>query len=141
MEFFEYWADRRITMQFKDKLNRTIQLAECDGTIKAYCVDDDETYIGEIRFCVQSSGGDYEEETTAACPETATISEEYQKSGIATRIIEYAKTVYGKVYFSPDMGCGGKTNQIYYSDAGLALKNSCERKGITRNVLIDNDFN
>lgn len=130
------WGD----VQFKDKFNRTLQLNECDGTIKAYCVDDGKSYIGQIQFCVLNLGGDYIENSTSACPQIATISEEYQKSGIATQIIEYAKTIYDNVYFSQDTGCGGKTNQIHYPDAGLAFKNSCERKGITRNVLCDVEF-
>ena len=127
-------------MQFKDKHNRTIQLKDADGTIEAYCVDDEEAFVGSIQFHIQSFGDKYTEETTVAFPEIANIYEKYQRSGIATQIIEYAKTIYDDVYFSPDMGGGGKTDQIHYSDAGLAFKNSCEKNGITRDVLLDEDY-
>lgn len=127
-------------MQFKDKHNRTIQLKDSDGTIEAYCMDDDGVFVGSIQFYIRCFGDKYTKEITVACPEIANIFEKFQRSGIATHIIEYAKTIYDDVYFSPDMGCGGKSNQIYYSDAGLAFKNSCERNSITRNALLDDDF-
>ena len=127
-------------MRFKDKKKRTIQLEESDGIIKAYCIDDGGVCVGFIQFYVLCSGDEYTKETIIACPETANISEKYQKSGIATQIIKYAKTIYDDVYFSPDMGYGRKSNQIHYSDAGLSLKNSCERKGITRNIWLDEDY-
>ncbi len=126
--------------EFKDKKNRTIRLEECGETIRAYHVDGDEKIpVGMIQFDIKSHGDIYVEEKTVAHPEIAHVDPAYQKSGIATEIIKYAKTLYDDVSFYPDTGAGGMSGEIHYSDQGLALKESCERQGITRAAWDDED--
>lgn len=122
-------------MQFKDKKNRLIELIHSNETIEAFCVDDDVT-VGSIQFQVVCFGDEYTEEKVVAYPEIAHIDEAHQRSGIATKIIEYAKTIYDNVYFCPDRGYGGQNDYIHYSDAGLSFKNSCEKNHITDEMTI-----
>ncbi len=120
-------------MKFRDKRNRLITLEYNDvtNTISAF---HDDIQIGQIDFIVSDTYY-----TQIAYPYIANITERYQRSGIATEIIKYATTLYDIVRFERDYGYGGKTNLIHYSDAGLVLKNSCERNGITKELLDDDE--
>lgn len=120
-------------MKFRDKRNRLITLKYNDvtNTISAY---QDDNHIGQIDFLVSET-----DDKQIAYPYTANITKQYQHSGIATEIIKYATTIYDIVQFERDYGYGGKTNYIHYSEEGLALKNSCERNGITKELPDDDE--
>lgn len=94
--------------------------------------------IGTIQFLVTKFENDYQDDCSVAYPEIANINSNYQRRGIATAMIEYAKELYDEVVFAKDEFVGGNTDDIHYSNEGLAFKNSCERKGITR-ALVDDD--
>ena len=114
-------------MQFKDKKNRTICLKDYCGTIDAY---DGNDKVGFIQFEVVEYLTRYGESEYTAYPEQMHIDGKYQRSGIATQIIEYAKEIYDNVKFAEDTGWGGNTNAIHYTSEGLCFKHYCETNGI-----------
>lgn len=119
-------------MEFTDKKGRKIFLEESNNTIDAYCTDEDmEEKAGYIQFQVKEYPSGYRGSVYVAYPEQMHIEPQYQRSGIATQIIEYAKQIYDTVRFSPDTGCGGNTDEIHYSSEGLQFKQHCEGNGIT----------
>lgn len=133
-------------MKFVDKEGRDIYLEENLDTIYAYnCIyeteDEEESKeeIGYIQFLVQEQGGKYEDCQRVAYPEQAHVNKKFQRSGIATKIIEYAKEIYDLVQFYPDTGCGGNTDEIHYSDEGKAFKDYCEENGITKLIEESDD--
>lgn len=117
-------------MEFKDKKNRTITLKEIGDIIYANC---NEREVGSIQFYVPEFSCEYGNVNSIAYPDQMHIDISYQRSGIATEIIKYAKEIYSVVQFLSDTGCGGNTDAIHYSSEGLAFKNSCEMAGITKN--------
>ena len=121
-------------MDFYDKRGRKICLKDDCDTIYAYHKNDDDIIeVGYIQFAVMN----YLNDSVLATPEIMHIKENYKRSGIATKIIEYAKEqLYDKIRFAPDTGCGGKTDEIYYSDEGLQFKIYCESRGITKEKSI-----
>lgn len=122
-------------MEFKDKKGRTIYLEKDNNTINAYFVEEyNRINVGSIQFMVVDNSTKYEDYKSIAYPEQMHIIEDYQRSGIATKIIEYAKQIYDQVCFYQDTGCGGNTDEIHYSDEGLQFKNFCESKKITRDL-------
>ncbi|GEM_PF-1457680 len=119
-------------MEFTDKRGRKIFLEESNNIIDAYCIDEDvEEKVGYIQFQVTEYSSSYMESVSVAYPEQMHIKPQYQRSGIATQIIEYAKRIYDTVKFSQDTGCGGNTDEIHYSSEGLQFKQHCEGNGIT----------
>ena len=119
-------------VQFSDKRGRTIILKESYDEIYAYCIDGTiRTEVGYIQFHVIETTSKYTSGKTIAYPDQMHIISEYQRSGIATQIIQYAKQIYGTVQFAPDTGCGGNTDEIHYTSEGLQFKNYCEESGIT----------
>lgn len=114
--------------EFEDNKGRKIVLKHnnCSSTIEAYYND---SCVGEISFNVTKVGGDYSEERTYANPHTMNIRPEYQRAGIATEIIKFAKDVYDTVSFADDPGAVEDKDYIHYSMEGLAFKNKCEQKG------------
>lgn len=132
-------------MKFTDKRGRNICLQERDDTIYANCEDKEDdlseedisfegnnSFVGYIQFLIneypQGNGNDIR----VAYPEQMHIKENYRRSGIATKIMKYAKEVFDEVLFMPDTGCGGNTDEIHYTSEGLAFKEFCEKSGITR---------
>lgn len=116
----------------KDKKNRTIYLKEINDIIYAYCGEQE---LGSIQFCVLELSSKYGNDTSIAYPEQMHLDNSYQRSGIATEIIKYAKEIYNNVQFTSDTGCGGNTDEIHYTSDGLAFKNFCEMTGITKKYL------
>ncbi|MBU3102572.1 GNAT family N-acetyltransferase [Clostridium gasigenes] len=121
-------------MEFKDRKGRMIYLEESYGIIYAYLIEGNgRCDVGSIQFSISEYLDKNGEDVIIAYPEQIHIDESYQRSGIATQIIEYAKEIYDVVKFSQDSGCGGNTDEIHYSGEGLAFKNFCEMTGITEN--------
>ena len=119
----------------KDNYGNVIRLNESNDIISAYYITDKhQEYAGEIQFLVINNCDKFGNESTSAYIQLANVLPLFQRRGIATQIIIYAKKLYDNVLFAPDLGYGGKSDGIHYSDAGLALKNSCERKGITNAI-------
>lgn len=89
--------------------------------------------IGYIQFLLGAYGmdGGY-----IAYPEQMHVCNRYQSQGVGTAIIIHAKEIYDKVKFMYDYGNSGNSNEIHYSDSGLAFKEACERKGITEEMMI-----
>ena len=127
-------------LEYVGKNDKQLEFEESYDTITAYLMENGEReYVGEISFAVQIIGDERTEEKRIACPKIANVLERYQKCGIATQIIKFAKKIYDDVYFAPDTGSAGNSNDIHYSDEGLAFKPSCERNNDTKDVLENDD--
>ena len=114
-------------LEYVGKNDKQLEFEESYDTITAYLMENGEReYVGEISFAVQIIGDERTEEKRIACPKIANVLERYQKCGIATQIIKFAKKIYDDVYFAPDTGSAGNSNDIHYSDEGLAFKTSSE---------------
>lgn len=123
-------------MQFKDKKGRVIYLEGSYNTIYAYCIDENGKYnVESIQFSVSEYSGTCGDDVLIAYPEQMHINASYQRRGISTEIIKYAKEIYDKVKFAQDSGCGGNTDEIHYSGEGLEFKNFCEMTGITEDFF------
>ena len=121
------------TMEFRGKSGRKIELKEHDGTIYAY---HKKCEVGKIDFAIIEVPYGYDGSVSVAYPRMMNVAFEYQRQGIATGIINYAKELYEEVRFYPDTGCGGNTDEVHYSAEGLSFKDFCERSGITNETYI-----
>ena len=122
-------------MQFKDKKDRNIRLENNYGTIFGYNIDKDNEEVGSIQFKIDEYEMKYMESKKVAYPYIANIKAEYQRSGIATKMIEYALILYGDVRFAPNGIGSAFSDVIHYTDDGLGFKNYCENKGITKEII------
>ena len=113
-----------------DKNGRDIKLIiGGDDTVRAYCGEEE---VGQISFWVTDNGGDYTKDTRSAQVHTMNVIEGFQRAGIATEIIKYAKEEYDSVTFASDPGTVEDKDDIHYSEEGLAFKRYCELKEITK---------
>lgn len=119
-------------MRFNDNEDRKIRLVEEDSVISAYHNEDK---VGYIQFFTQEYFDKFGNSTILAIPEQMHIDRKYQRCGIATEIIKYAKNIYDQVRFATDTGCGGNTDEIHYSSEGLLFKHFCEMNKITNSDL------
>lgn len=125
-------------MNFIDKEGRKIALTENDGIIQAF---HGKRQVGKIIFNVTTCGGDgkYSQEESVAYPYLINVIGGYKRAGIATNMIEYAKTLYDHVVFSDNVGSVENKDDIHYSDEGLQFKLFCEAKRITQGPSYDDD--
>ena len=113
-----------------DKKGRDIELIIGDDNIgRAYCGGEE---VGQLSFWVTDNGGDYTENTRSAQVHTMNVIEAFQRAGIATEIIKYAKEEYDSVTFASDPGTVEDKDDIHYSEEGLAFKRYCELNKITK---------
>ena len=102
-------------LEYVGKNDKQLEFEESYDTITAYLMENGEReYVGEISFAVQIIGDERTEEKRIACLKIANVLERYQKCGIATQIIKFAKKIYDDVYFAPDTGSAGNSNDIHY---------------------------
>lgn len=79
-------------LEYVGKNDKQLEFEESYNTITAYLMENGEReYVGEISFAVQIIGDERTEEKRIACPKIANVLERYQKCGIATQIIKFAK--------------------------------------------------
>lgn len=121
-----------------DKYGEIYYLKHCETYDTVEAIHSGDKIVGTIQFLVCRYESSYQDDCNVAYPQIANIDSNYQRRGIATAMIEYAKELYDEVVFARDEFVGGNTDDIHYSNEGLAFKNSCERKGITR-ALVDDD--
>lgn len=116
-------------MTFIDNKGRSICLEEeSEDTIRAYNEGKD---VGYIRFIVSKYPDGNGNLISIAYPEQMHICKDFQRSGIATNIIMFAKEVYDEVQFL-DGNPSGNSDEIHYTAVGSAFKSFCEKNEITK---------
>ena len=115
-----------------DKVGREINIVkeEFDEIIALH----KEEKVGHLSVEVQCFDNEWSEVLENAHPEYICVDKKYRRAGIATEMIKFATEFYKNLSFVPDSGTGAKGGGIYYDADGLALKDACEKAGITKCV-------